>query len=88
MSQDDRQRLLITVDGMAQEAPAGATLATVLLTSAANRTPGARGRPRAMFCGMGLCFECWVTVEGQGAVRACLTPVTGGMRVVTGTQPP
>ncbi|MDG4829359.1 FAD-dependent oxidoreductase [Solwaraspora sp. WMMD1047] len=31
-------------------------------------------RPRTLFCGIGACFDCLVTVDGGPAVRACLTP--------------
>jgi predicted molibdopterin-dependent oxidoreductase YjgC len=37
-----------------------------------------------MYCGIGLCFECVMLVDGQGAVRACRTQVRDGMRVSTG----
>ncbi|WP_116810767.1 (2Fe-2S)-binding protein [Steroidobacter cummioxidans] len=45
------------------------------------------GRLRTPFCNMGICFDCMVEVEEEGAnvssrVRACLTPVRAGMRVV------
>lgn len=39
--------------------------------------------PRGPFCGMGVCLECEVTVDGRSGVRACLTPVRPGMRVET-----
>ncbi len=42
-----------------------------------------RGEPRGIFCGMGLCFDCLVQVDGRPNVRACLTPVADGMRVET-----
>jgi hypothetical protein len=38
-------------------------------------------QPRGVYCGMGVCFECLVTVDGWPNQRACLTPVTSGMRV-------
>jgi sarcosine oxidase subunit alpha len=41
------------------------------------------GEPRAPFCGMGICFECRVTVNGQAHVRSCLTVCTAGMEVQT-----
>jgi len=59
---------------------AGETLAAALLTRGVvslRRT--ARGDARGVFCGMGACFECRVTVIGRGTVRACVTPVTEGM---------
>ena len=36
-----------------------------------------------MFCGIGVCFDCLVTVNGAPKVRACLTPVAEGMIVQT-----
>jgi aerobic-type carbon monoxide dehydrogenase small subunit (CoxS/CutS family) len=41
------------------------------------------GAPRGLFCGMGVCFDCLVTVDGVENVRACLTPVTEGMVIAT-----
>lgn len=35
--------------------------------------------PRGVYCGIGHCFECRLTVDGVAGVRACLTPVTDGM---------
>ena len=45
------------------------------------------GRPRGLFCGMGVCFDCLVGIDGRRNLRACMTPVTAGMRVETQTQP-
>lgn len=41
------------------------------------------GQPRGLYCGIGHCFECRVTVDGVSGVRACLTPVAPGMQVRT-----
>ena len=37
--------------------------------------------PRGVYCGIGYCYECRVTVNGVTGVRSCLTPVAEGMRV-------
>ncbi|MFZ5824813.1 MAG: (2Fe-2S)-binding protein [Bacillota bacterium] len=42
--------------------------------------------PRGLYCGIGHCFECRVTVNGEGGIRSCLTPVAEGMRVES--EPP
>lgn len=47
----------------------------------------ADGSPRGVFCGIGHCFECRVTVNGVPGQRACLTPVTAGMQVAAGGPP-
>jgi D-hydroxyproline dehydrogenase subunit alpha len=42
------------------------------------------GAPRGLFCGMGACFDCVVTVDGRIGQRACLTPAADGMAVQSG----
>jgi D-hydroxyproline dehydrogenase subunit gamma len=44
-------------------------------------SPG--GSPRGLFCGIGVCQECRVVVDGE-VVRSCVTPVRAGMSVSTG----
>lgn len=42
----------------------------------------ARGNaPRGLFCGMGVCYDCLVVIDGQAGRRACMTEVSDGMRV-------
>ena len=41
----------------------------------------ARGEQRGMFCGMGVCQECLVDIDGQGNQRACMTTVHEGLTV-------
>lgn len=45
-----------------------------------------KAEPRGFLCGMGVCFECLVTVDGRPNVRACLQPAKPGMRIETGTR--
>jgi predicted molibdopterin-dependent oxidoreductase YjgC len=75
----------LTVDGTPLRAPAGQSLAAALLAAgrAVLRTSPS-GTPRGVYCGIGVCQECRVHVEGRGVVRACVTPATAGMRVTTG----
>ena len=39
------------------------------------------GEPRGVFCGMGVCFDCLVVVDGVPNTRACTTWVRDGMQV-------
>ena len=74
-----------TFDGAHIEAVAGETIAAALTAAAKlglRRTRG--GALRGVFCGMGICYECLVTVDGVENVRACLTPVAEGMIIETG----
>ena len=78
--------LTIYVDGHPLTAYAGESVAAALLASehrALRLTPRNRA-PRGLFCGMGACFDCVVTVNGVTNVRACMTAVEEGMRVETG----
>jgi predicted molibdopterin-dependent oxidoreductase YjgC len=40
-------------------------------------------KPRGMFCGIGICFDCLVVIDGVANQRACLVEVKAGMRVET-----
>jgi sarcosine oxidase subunit alpha len=74
----------IVADGKALSAERGATLASALLNarhSAFRRSTS--GEPRGPLCGMGICYECRVTVDGVAHQRACMIVVEPGMRVDT-----
>ena len=75
-------RLTLTLDGAPVTAYEGETVATVLLAEGriAMRTT-AGGEPRGVFCGMGVCFDCLVIVDGLPNTRACMTQVREGMDV-------
>ena len=38
-------------------------------------------RPRGLFCAIGNCSSCFMTVDGQPNVRVCVTKVKAGMHV-------
>jgi sarcosine oxidase subunit alpha len=42
------------------------------------------GMPRTAVCGMGICFECRVTINGITHQLACQTPVVAGMHITYG----
>lgn len=73
----------ILVDGRALDCAPGVPLSQVLSAHFGfwRYSPRLR-RPRGMFCGMGLCFECMVKVDGLSR-RACLTDTEEGMAVTT-----
>jgi len=82
---ESRLPVTVEVDGEPVSAFAGESVATVLL-ALDRRTfrHTEQGAPRGLFCGMGVCFDCLVTVDGVENVRACLTPVAEGMVIATG----
>jgi predicted molibdopterin-dependent oxidoreductase YjgC len=79
----------VIVDGRPVEAFAGETVAA-LLTASGNLKFGSRaqsGIPGSVFCGMGVCYSCLVTINEIPNQRACSTPVTAGMTIDTGRVP-
>ena len=65
-------------DGREIEALEGETIAAALAAADIVAVRQARsGAPRGPFCGMGVCFDCLVTVDGRPSQRACLTKVAG-----------
>jgi sarcosine oxidase subunit alpha len=79
------RRLNINVDGNPIEAYEGETVASALLSAGIStfRLSHIHKQPRGIYCGMGICYECLVTINGVHAQRACITPVTEGMRIET-----
>ena len=80
----ERGRALgILVDGAEVRAYEGESIAAALVASGHRftRWTAQTGEPRGYFCGMGVCQDCLVTVDGLPNVRACVTPVRDGMRV-------
>lgn len=75
----------ITLDGETFTGIAGQTLAGVLIGARhlSWRTSSVSGRPRGVFCGIGVCFDCLLTIDGTGGQRACLVPARPGMTVTT-----
>jgi sarcosine oxidase subunit alpha len=77
--------LLILIDGKPFDAPENASVAVALLM--AGQTAFRRsvsGEPRAPLCGMGICFECRVAIDGHAHARSCQIAVREGMEIRTG----
>ena len=71
------------VDGVAVAVPTGANVAAAVATVAPHFRRSRGGASRAPLCGMGVCFECRVTIDGEAHALACMTPARAGMRVAT-----
>ena len=75
----------IIINGEAAEAYLGETVATALMALGIRqfRKTRSKGEPRGVYCGMGMCYECLVTIDGVENVRACQTRVREGMQILT-----
>lgn len=58
----------MSVDGIHGQSIAGVILASGMLGF---RRTSVTGRPRGVFCGIGICYDCLVEVNGIRDVRAC-----------------
>ncbi|GAA5198746.1 (2Fe-2S)-binding protein [Rugosimonospora acidiphila] len=77
-------------EGRALSAPTGASIGAALWAAGVRhwRTTRVLGRPRALYCGIGQCFDCLVRVGDGPPVRACLTTVRDGDEVSRGDLEP
>lgn len=72
------------IDGLRHRLPAGVTVAAALQLAGDGCTRvSVRGERRAPLCGMGICQECRVLIDGQLRL-ACQTIVRDGMAIDTG----
>ncbi|QRF57388.1 (2Fe-2S)-binding protein [Variovorax paradoxus] len=85
VAETGRATVPFTLDGAPASALAGDTVLTAVLTQAAQlRRNEFSDAPRAGFCMMGACQDCWIsTAEGE-RLRACSTFIAPGMALVTG----
>jgi D-hydroxyproline dehydrogenase subunit beta len=80
---DSADSVTVSVNGTSVTVPPGAMVsAAVAIAGAACRT-SVTGEPRGPLCGMGICFECRVTVDGRPHIRGCQVPCREGMEVRT-----
>lgn len=63
-------------EGQPVKAYPGETVGAALMAAgiATFRTTRKGGKPRGIFCGIGICYDCLVVVDGTPNRRACLTP--------------
>ena len=72
------------VNGVSVSIPAGSMVAAAVLESGVTSfRRSVAGEVRGPLCGMGICFECRVTVNGVAHVRSCQTLCENGMDVRT-----
>ncbi len=80
----------VVIDGRLYRAAAGDTVAAALLSAGIDvfRLTPRHGAGRGVHCGMGVCFDCLVEIDGRPNRQACLTPVREGMAIATGGRLP
>jgi predicted molibdopterin-dependent oxidoreductase YjgC len=72
----------LTINGLVMRVPHGTTVAAaVMLAGNSAFRRSVSGEPRGPLCGMGICFECRVAVDGRQHVRSCQVLCRDGMEV-------
>ena len=78
------ESVTVLVNGVSVTMPAGSMVsAAILKTGATLFRRSVSGEPRGPLCGMGICFECRVTIDGAAHCRSCQTVCRDGMDVRT-----
>ena len=74
----------LTIDGRpVRVAPGTSVAVAVMLARAAGFRRSATGTLRGPLCGMGICYECRLTIDGRPQRTSCQTPCRPGMEVAT-----
>ena len=75
--------ITVSVNGTPVSVPPGATVAVAIVLAGAVCRKSVSGEARGPLCGMGICFECRVAVNGQSHRRGCQILCQSGMEVRT-----
>jgi predicted molibdopterin-dependent oxidoreductase YjgC len=80
-----KKTLQFTFNGLKIGAVPGQTIAAAILATDQKvlRKTRIKGEERSIFCGIGICWDCVVTVDGVINQRSCLVEVRDGMVVMS-----
>jgi predicted molibdopterin-dependent oxidoreductase YjgC len=73
----------LRVNGSLVTVVAGATVSVAVAVAGQACRRSVSGEPRGPLCGMGICFECRVSIDGKPHCRSCQIVCEPGMEVKT-----
>jgi hypothetical protein len=76
-------QMTLVVNGSPVLVPPGTSVAAAIAIAGHACRTSVAGEPRGPLCGMGICFECRVTINGTPHRRACQVFGEPGMQVRT-----
>lgn len=87
---ENQTEINFTFNGTSYIGFEGDTIASALLANGIRelRVHEETGAPRAIYCNIGHCFECRLTVDEMPGVRACMTEIKADMNVESGKIQP
>lgn len=74
-------QISLKVNGALVSVPGGATVAVAMAMAGQACRKSVSGEPRGPLCGMGICFECRVVIDGKPYCRSCQILCEPGMEV-------
>jgi predicted molibdopterin-dependent oxidoreductase YjgC len=81
---DPAATIAVRVNGQVIEVPPGTSVAAAVMRSGTWTLRTSIGKePRGALCGMGICFECRVTIDGALHQRSCQTLCRAGMEITS-----
>jgi hypothetical protein len=84
LAETDRECLSFQLNGKSVQALKGDTVLTaILMNQSCLRKTEMQGMPRAGFCLMGACQDCWVTLASGQRLRACTSFIAPDMHITT-----
>jgi predicted molibdopterin-dependent oxidoreductase YjgC len=84
MTRLEPTQIRVTINGRRIDVDEGTTVVAALALAGVNGARvSVRGEPRAALCGMGVCQECRVTIDGRAHALACQTLCREGLTVHT-----
>lgn len=75
--------IVLTVNGTPVTVVPGTTVAAAMTIAGSACRTSVKGEPRSALCGMGICFECRVMINGRPHCRGCQISCEPGMDVRT-----
>ncbi len=83
MSTDAKREVTFSFNGETFRGVEGQSIAAALMARGVRELRKTRfdDEPRLIFCGIGICFDCVVVVDGVANQRACLVEVTDGAKI-------
>lgn len=76
-------QLTVTVNGLEVSVTSGTTVAAAVAIAGQAFRTSVTGEPRGPLCGMGICYECRVAINGKPHCRSCQILCEPGMNVKT-----
>ncbi len=76
-------QVTVTVNGAQVAVPSGTTVAVAVVLAGQACRKSVSGELRGPLCGMGICFECRVAIDGNLHARSCQVLCQQGMEIDT-----